>query len=85
VAVADLFKLPLELEIAAAADAFVQLQQARHAADYDLSRPLNRLDVQRSITQAEQAIAGLRRVRQSNNFGAFLAALAFAKLWNRPA
>jgi hypothetical protein len=81
--VAGLFDLPLETEIATAADSFVQLQEARHSADYDLAEPLTRVDVQQSIEQARTAIANLESVRARPNLSRFYAALAFAKLWDR--
>ena len=81
--IAGLFDLPLEPEIATAADSFVQLQEARHSADYDLAEPLTRVDVQQSIEQARAAIASLESVRTRPNLSRFYAALAFAKHWDR--
>jgi len=81
--VADLFVLPLATAIATAADTFVQLQESRHAADYDLGRSLTREEVQYLIDSAADAISGLRRLARTPNMSAFLAALAFAKRWDK--
>lgn len=72
---------PIEPELKAVALAFVNLQEARHAADYDLSRPLDRVEALAHIEQARQAFADWRTIRLKRNAGVFLAALLFENRW----
>lgn len=45
------------------ADVFVELQKARHDADYDPLHRLTRADALEAVEKARQAIAALRRAR----------------------
>lgn len=71
------------VEIRNVAKAFVDLQEARHFADYDLSAFHNRLDSVEFINQAERAFADWNRIRASDEAAVFLSALLFAKRWGR--
>ena len=46
------------------ANSFVQLQEERHRADYDPDARYSRAEAQLLISNAEQAISGLRRSRR---------------------
>jgi uncharacterized protein (UPF0332 family) len=52
--------LKFPMEICACADAFVDLQDARHAADYDPDRRFTRAETTRIILSSEKAIQALR-------------------------
>ena len=56
-ALTSLVVVPLEPEIVRLARAFVDLQEFRHVADYDLSQRLNRPDVLSKIEQARNAFS----------------------------
>jgi hypothetical protein len=79
-----LIDAPLENELRSVASAFVELQEARHGADYDVRVSFNRLDVLGKINMTQQAFADWRRVRGKPNAAAFLAALLLQKHWSRP-
>lgn len=53
-------------EIVGFAEAFVDLQELRHAADYDSTAAFRRADVVAVIGRAEKVIGDLRRVRRSD-------------------
>src|SRR5258708_16511457 len=55
--------------------AFVDLQQMRHEADYDLSRVLTRLETLAPVTLAEQSVLKWRNIRKTIPADAFLFAL----------
>jgi hypothetical protein len=65
----------LQPELVRLAGAFVDLQQARHEADYDLSRPFLRQEVIDLVTQAEHAQADSEAVRKSLQADVFLVGL----------
>ncbi|MEX0716924.1 MAG: hypothetical protein WD066_10065 [Planctomycetaceae bacterium] len=66
------------------AGTFAELQQKRHAADYDWSERFGRSDVLTLIQQAKQDIAQFDSFRQSNDRKFFLACLwAWKELANR--
>ena len=72
---------PIEPQLTDVASAFVRLQNARHAADYDLTRTFNRLYSISLLGSAEQAFRDWAAVRTTPNAGVFLAALLFEKQW----
>jgi hypothetical protein len=82
-AYAHLLVPPLEAELQSVAAAFVELQQLRHAADYDLSQTFDRSTVLRVITLAKTTMADWNRVRNTPNANVFLAALLLHSRWNR--
>jgi uncharacterized protein (UPF0332 family) len=71
------------VEIRYVAKAFVNLQEARHFADYDTTVVHNRLDTIEFLNQAERALADWRTIRASDEAAVFLSALLFAKRWGR--
>lgn len=74
---------PVQQELSAVAGAFVELQEERHRADYDLSTPLIRVDVLQQIRTASQAFADWRKIRNSENARVFLTAILLQKKWSR--
>ena len=66
---------PLPLKLIKVAEAFADLQQARHAADYDMAQRFSRQDVIDLIDQANQAVADWREVRNSHAADTFLVGL----------
>jgi uncharacterized protein (UPF0332 family) len=74
---------PIEREIQFLADQFVQLQEARHSADYDLFPSFTRTEALQQIASAEQAFSGWNKVRQCPNASVFLAALMLQAHWSR--
>jgi hypothetical protein len=48
------------------ADTFVRLQEARHRADYDLSKKVTRSDAQTAIADVRAAITKWRLLEKSN-------------------
>ncbi len=74
-------QLPLQEEIVRVAAAFVDLQQQRHEADYDMGRSFTRLEVLSLISDAEGAFVDWRAVRHSVQADTFLIGLlAFEKI-----
>ena len=67
--------LPLQDEIAMVAAAFVDLQQYRHEADYDMGRRFTRLEVLSIVSDAKRAFADLGEVRNSVQADTFLVSL----------
>ena len=62
-------------ELAGIATTFVDLQQARHEADYDTTRRFTRQDVIDLVDRAEQAFQDWHAVRRSLQADVFLAGL----------
>lgn len=57
------------------AEAFVELQQARHEADYDSFRTFTRAEALDLVDLAEQAFVNWRTIRRTIPADVFLAAL----------
>jgi hypothetical protein len=66
------------------AEIFVDVQEKRHLADYDLSERFRRSDVLTLITQAKKYIENFRNLTPSNEKRFFLACMcAWRELVNR--
>lgn len=72
---------PLEAELRTIAEAFVELQQARHTADYDMDEAFDRADVLQKLGMVERAFAAWKTVRSTPNANVFLAALLLNRRW----
>jgi hypothetical protein len=72
---------PLDPAFTTIADAFVELQEARHTADYDVSDTFTRPDVLAKIALVEQAFLDWKTVRSTPNANVFLAALLLQRQW----
>ena len=74
-------KRPLQDELVRVASAFVDLQQHRHEADYDLRRRFTRVETLSIIAGARRAFADWRVVRGSPQADTFLVGLlAYEKM-----
>jgi hypothetical protein len=65
------------------ADAFIQLQQTRHEADYNVSQTFNRPDTLTLVQQAREAFEAWRRVRDQQIATVFLVNLLLGVKWKR--
>jgi hypothetical protein len=79
----QLITLPLDPALFAVVQAFVDLQEARNEADYNLTKQWNRLDVLNRVQTARQAFADWAAVRNTSNATALMAALLLQKFWGR--
>lgn len=82
-AVKPLVAPPLSPDLVRVAEAFVVLQDARHASDYDLGSTLARRDAVRFVLLADDAFGAWERVRGTPNAAVFLTALLLHERWNR--
>jgi predicted lipid-binding transport protein (Tim44 family) len=64
------------------ANAFVSLQQARHEADYDVSRTFRRQEVLAHVQSARQAFEAWGRVRKTDDARLYLACFLLWKRWD---
>lgn len=78
-----LLGMSISSELQRLTTSFVQLQEARHAADYDLSVNLSRATVQAGLGIAEDLFSAWRVIKGSDEANVFLAALAFGVRWSR--
>ena len=65
------------------AAALVQLQEARHEADYNVERSFTRLESTNLVARAAQAFVAWRAVRNDPVAKLYLASLLLWKKWNR--
>jgi hypothetical protein len=63
--------------------AFIELQEARHKADYDLTEQWDRLDVLTKIGLARRAFLAWGAVRKSPNVATLMTCVAFRKEWGK--
>lgn len=78
-----LLTLPLDSGLVQVLQAFVDLQEARHQADYDLAKIWNRLDAVNHVQTARQAFSDWEQIRRTPNASTFMAALLLQKYWGR--
>jgi hypothetical protein len=81
--IAPLLSFPIETDLMIVANAFVELQEARHLADYDLSIKFSRVDALAFINSATAAFKGWNNVRLTPNARVFLIDLLLRKSWSR--
>ncbi len=74
---------PLPDDLKLVASAFVQLQEVRHAADYDVSRTFNQADTMTLLQTARQAFEAWQRVRNEQIATVFLVNLLLGSKWKR--
>jgi hypothetical protein len=72
---------PIDPALANVADAFVELQEARHAADYDVADTFTRADVLAKIALVDQSFADWKTLQKTPNGNVFIAALLLNRLW----
>ena len=78
-----LITLPLDPPLFVVIQAFIDLQEARNEADYNLDKQWNRLDVLNRVQTARQAFAEWAVIRNSPTAAVFVAALLLQKHWGR--
>jgi hypothetical protein len=64
------------------AQAFVDLQQARHEADYNLTLRLNREETLTLVRRARQAVADWEQVKRTDDARLYLACFLLWKRWD---
>lgn len=74
---------PVSGELASIANSFKELQEARHSADYDVSKRFDPADALIEVQKAEKPFEDWNMERNSNNAPVFLASLMFGRLRNR--
>lgn len=79
----ELLQLPIQDDLRFAAKAFVDLQEARHRADYDMSHDLARASAGALVRLGEDTFAAWARVRKSANATVFLTALLLGTRWGQ--
>ena len=79
----DLTTNPLEIDLIDIATIFVDLQEARHRADYDLTENFGRVQVLGYVNQARQAVTKWTAVKEFPNARVFLVALSLHNRWNK--
>jgi uncharacterized protein (UPF0332 family) len=75
--------IPIPVDLQTVAATFVRMQDTRHEADYDLSRPFTRAEVNRLVADVDQAFRLWQSVKIDPASQAYLAALLLWKRWNR--
>ena len=68
------------IEIAAA---FIELQEVRHKADYDVNETFDRVQVVGYVDQAREAMSKWKAIKNTPNANVFLAALLLHSRWNK--
>ena len=71
------------LRLFAVIQAFIDLQEARNEADYNLDKQWNRLDVLNRVQTARQAFADWAAIRNTPTATVFILALLLQKHWGR--
>jgi hypothetical protein len=70
-------------ELLSIAQTFLNLQDERHSADYDVSIFLVRAETLLSLDEARRAFTNWKLIRETDEATVFLAALLFGKRWDR--
>lgn len=78
-----LITLPIDARLFAVCQAFIELQEARNEADYNLGKQWNRLDVLTHIQTARQAFDDWKAICNSLPATVFVAALLLQRHWGR--
>jgi hypothetical protein len=78
-----LVSLPLDPGLILIATTFVNQQNARHAADYDISQSFTRFDVLDMIRGVQSVFDDWSRIRTTPNAAVFLTALLLNRQWSR--
>ena len=75
--------VPVPPDLPAIAATFVELQDARHEADYNVRRSYTRLDAMNLVNRVDRAFQLWRPLRTDPAARMYLAALLLWKKWNR--
>ncbi len=74
---------PIEAELLRVAQAFIRLQEQRHAADYDTRFRLDRAATDNLVDAVESAFRNGSAIRTTPDAAVFLTALALHRQWGR--
>jgi len=74
---------PVSRELASIGNRFKELQDARHAADYDVSKYFYPTDALTQVQEAEEVFKDWKIEKNSSNAPVFLASLMFGRSWNK--
>ncbi len=74
---------PISRELASISNSFKDLQDARHAADYDVLKQFDPIIAVLYVQEAENIFKDWKTERYSKNAPVFLAAMIFSKDWNK--
>lgn len=74
---------PVSADLQSVALAFIRLQEARHDADYNLTRGWTRLTAQQHVEIARNAFEAWTRLRKSHEANVFAIALISTKLFDK--
>ena len=74
---------PVSNELSSIAFSFKDLQEARHSADYDVTKRFDPTEVLALVGKAERIFSDWSVEKNSNNPPVFLASLMFWKLWSK--
>ena len=74
---------PLDPSLISLASDFIQLQEERHIADYDLSAKFDRGRAGAAIARAKRLFHNWAAIRNSDASKVFLSTLMFSKQWER--
>jgi hypothetical protein len=81
--VRPLVSLPLDPVLVSAARKFLELQDERHAADYDINESFTRFEVLKMIAGVQVVFDDWSRIRTTPNAAVFLSALLLNRQWSR--
>jgi hypothetical protein len=81
--VRPLLSLPLDPDLSLIATRFLELQEERHAADYDMSESFTRFEVLNMTDDVQRAFDDWSRIRSTPNAAVFLTALLLNRQWSR--
>jgi hypothetical protein len=74
---------PIPDDLQTVAATFVALQEARHEADYDISRRFTRFEVDNLVDRVAQAFQLWQGIKTEPTAQMYLAALLLWRKWNR--
>jgi len=80
---APLLRTSISAKMLFTAEIFVNLQEQRHLADYDVGFSLSRTETLFWVNEVRRAFADWKLIRETDEATVFLAALAFGKRWDR--
>jgi len=75
--------LPIPAAVQHVAAVVIELQEARHEADYNTAKTFTRVEVNNLVTRVEQAFQQWRTIRNDPVARLYLATLLFWKKWSR--
>ena len=77
----SLLTFPIANDLKTVADAFVELQEQRHRADYDASAKFDRIEVSALVKSAQEAFLCWETIKSQKNTKVFMIDLLLRKSW----